>query len=243
MVPADRLETTEAVGHGTEHDGRVLTEASRHGCEPWRALLAADDGVVGVDVGRASVSQGGLSRPMPRRVSIDKVHAAEGADAAHADTGAVLTDLVLNDVSHSGVFTKVKRHVGVDEADVHAAVQGRNASRHAARNGLADHRQRQWCRQQQAARGSGGVAAVQDVGAANKEVLNDLVDRVAHVVTDDVRSVSIHVEERGATQLRRGGDSVAVLGKGHGNGRVAQGNSGHISSPSVSGEVACERSL
>ena len=223
MVPADRLETTEAVGHGTEHDGRVLTEASATAVSLGESLLTANDGVVLVNVRSASVSN------KVNTGRLDEVHAAEGADAAHADTSAVLTDLVLDHVGDSGVFTKVVRHVRVDEADVHAAFHRRSRIATKVRNSLADQRRRNGVASRKLV-GIGSIAAVGDVAAANKDTLNDLVDRVSHVVTNDVRSVSIDVQERAATKLRRGRNSVAVLGKGHGNGRVAKSNSGHIRS-------------
>lgn len=232
-VPADRLEAHEKVGHVAAND-------LRHGAVAIGDAVCLGESLTAHDVRAVHVNRCAGTGRRTRAVRGVREHlGAGGFDEAdrlkRADLALVEGHRVgvldrATEASRIGCRTEVERHVRVDVADVRT-VEGCDIGCTELGHDLAN-----------VVRGDRVVAAdrctarrvacatrcVHDVRAAGENFTDNLVDRVASVVTDDVRSSSVNVEERRATELGRGDDSVAVFSEGDGDLRVAQSGRGNV---------------
>ena len=114
------MEPAQSIGHRTEHDAWVFTEA-RGTTERFSKRLPTSNKSL-VDVGGASsacVVQYGGTRVF------NKLDASKHANGAVANSGTFLTDLVLDNVRYRGLLAQIERNVRVDKSNINVAIKCR----------------------------------------------------------------------------------------------------------------------
>ena len=161
---------------------------------------------------------------------LNETHGFELADFTVVDARRVDVVRRRAPCGSVGGRTEVVRHVWVDEAhvvtversDVRGTQLGNNLTDVISGDDVLSGNR--------GAAGRVGRAAssVHHVGATSENFTDNLVNRVASVVANDVGGGAVNVEERGATQLGGGHNCVAVLVEGDGHLAVGQCRWGDI---------------
>lgn len=229
VLPTNRAETLEDVGHRAVHNRRLLTVLTAERDALGECLTAHDEGAVHIDgAGRTRVVR--CVGEQRRTGRLDEADSFELANLTGVHSGCVGVLVRVTPCGCVGGRTEVVGHIRVHEADVLAVERG-------------DVRSTQLCDNTADIVGGEGVVAVDGRAACRVGCATGCVDHIVTsgnnvtangvdgdtgVVANNVGGNGVHGEERGGSQLGRGDRCVAVLVQGDGHLAVAHGDRGDI---------------